>query len=119
MRAAASRAIDGEMPLECGHTVCHPDQPMTGGVGPTDPVVPDVHLEHVVLDRCRHLSEGGARVFHDVCQRLSDDEVRARLYLLGKPNGRELDVHGQVKPVHEGVDPSRRPPWVSAAGRMP
>ena len=109
MRAAVGRAVNRELPPERGHTVCHPDKPMTRGVGPTDAVVPDVHLEHVVLDRCRHLGVGSARVFHDVGQGLGDDEIRARLYLGGKPRGPKIDLHWQVEPLHEGVDPCPEP----------
>jgi hypothetical protein len=75
------RAGELERPAECLDAVAEPDAPGSPlGVGASDAVVADLHLEPAVLGVDGDHGLGSVRVFEDVGERFADDEVRRCLY---------------------------------------
>ena len=116
-RAAAGGALDVEPPAEGGDSIVDPDEPGAAWIGAADAVVAYFDPQHLLVDHRAHGSGLRVGMLDDVRERFGHDEVGARLDLGREPLGRQVDLHGEVEPFHDRIDPAAKPAACEVRGQ--
>jgi hypothetical protein len=83
-----ARALDPKRPGERLDPVCKAPETVACGVGSASAVVPDLHVEDLVVGRRADFDPSGVGVLLRVRQRLGDDIVGGGLDVFGKTPAR-------------------------------